>query len=116
MDLLLRRGADPVAISGPPTNSTPLAWAAHGSRYAGVHGDAYYGIGRRLVHEGNTRDPELADTATGQLADWLAGREDEAPPEPAPGEVDYGELYWRMDVEGLTAAGGALRRRVPGRR
>jgi ankyrin repeat protein len=35
VDLLLRRGADPVAVAPPPTNSTPLAWAAHGSRYAG---------------------------------------------------------------------------------
>jgi ankyrin repeat protein/ribosomal protein S18 acetylase RimI-like enzyme len=101
VDLLLRRGADPVAISGPPTNSTPIAWAAHGSRYAGVHGDAHYGIGRRLVHEGGVRDPELADVATGQLSDWLAGRGDEPAPEPAPGGVDYGELYWRTDVEGL---------------
>ena len=66
-----------------------------------MHGDAYYGIGRRLVHEGDVRDPELADLATGRLSDWLAGRQDEPAPAPAPGAVDYGELYWRMDVEGL---------------
>ena len=101
VDLLLRRGADPLAISGAPTNSTPLAWAAHGSRYAGVHGDAFYGIGRRLVHEGDVRDPALADLATGALSDWLAGREDEPAPAPEPGAVDYGELHWRMDIEGL---------------
>jgi GNAT superfamily N-acetyltransferase len=47
------------------------------------------------------RDPELADLATGQLSDWLAGRQDEAAPAPAPGSVDYGELHWRMDIEGL---------------
>ncbi len=88
-------------MSGPPTNSTPLAWAAHGSRFARVHGDAFYGIGRRLVHEGDVRDPGLAEVATGQLADWLAGREDEPAPEPAPGAIDYGELGWRADVEGL---------------
>ena len=63
VDLLLRRGADPVAVAPPPTSSTPLAWAAHGSRYAGEHGDAYYGIGRRLVAEGAVRDPALADLA-----------------------------------------------------
>ena len=101
VDVLLRRGADPLAVAPPPTSSTPLAWAAHGSRYAGAHGDAYYGIGRRLVHEGDVRDPELADLATGQLSDWLAGREDEPAPEPAEGEVDYGELGWRTAVEGL---------------
>jgi ankyrin repeat protein/GNAT superfamily N-acetyltransferase len=101
VDVLLRRGADPVAVSGAPTNSTPLAWAAHGSRYAGVHGDAFYGIGRRLVHEGDVRDPELADLATGQLSHWLAGRQDEGAPAPAPGSVDYGELHWRMDIDGL---------------
>jgi ankyrin repeat protein/GNAT superfamily N-acetyltransferase len=101
VDALLRRGADPLAVAPPPTSSTPLAWAAHGSRYAGAHGDAYYGIGRRLVHEGDVRDPELADVATGQLSDWLAGREDEPAPAPEPGEVDYGELMWRTAVEGL---------------
>jgi ankyrin repeat protein/GNAT superfamily N-acetyltransferase len=101
VDVLLRRGADPAAVSGAPTNSTPLAWAAHGSRYAGVHGDAFHGIGRRLVHEGGVPDPELADLATGRLSDWLAGRRDEAAPGPDPGAVDYGELAWRTDVAGL---------------
>jgi GNAT superfamily N-acetyltransferase len=100
VDVLLRRGADPLAIAA-QTNSTPLAWAAHGSRYARLHGDAFYGIGRRLVHEGDVRDPELADLATGRLSHWLAGREDEAAPAPALGAVDYGELHWRADIEGL---------------
>ena len=106
VDLLLRRGADPVALSGAPTNSTPLAWAAHGSRYADSGGDAYLGIGKRLVHEGAVRDPELADVAAGDLADWLAGREQEPAPGPAPGGTDYGELYWTMDVEGLRLLAG----------
>jgi ankyrin repeat protein/GNAT superfamily N-acetyltransferase len=101
VDVLLRRGADALAVAPPPTSSTPLAWAAHGSRYAGAHGDAYYGIGRRLVHEGDVRDPALADLATGRLSDWLAGREDEPAPAPAEGEIDYGELAWRTDIEGL---------------
>lgn len=106
VDLLLRRGADPLAVSGPPTNSTPLAWTAHGSRYADLHGDAFYGIGRRLVHEGATRDPELADVATGELSEWLAGRAvDSSGPEPGPGEVDYGELLWHTDVEGIRLLG-----------
>ena len=115
VDVLLRRGADPLAVAPPPTSSTPLAWAAHGSRYAGAHGDAYYGIGRRLVHEGDVRDPALADVATGQLSDWLAGREDEPAPVPAEGEVDYGELAWRSDCEGLrllAAAGVGASRAV----
>ena len=50
---------------------------------------------------GQVRDPGLADLATGRLSDWLAGRQDEAAPAPEPGAVDYGELHWRMDVEGL---------------
>jgi ankyrin repeat protein/GNAT superfamily N-acetyltransferase len=101
VDLLLRRGADPLAVAPPPTSSTPLAWAVHGSRHASTHGDAHYGIGKRLVAEGAERDPSLADGARGQLADWLAGRVDEPAPIPGPDEVDYGELYARIDVAGL---------------
>jgi ankyrin repeat protein/GNAT superfamily N-acetyltransferase len=106
VDLLLRRGADPIALSDAPTKSTPLAWAAHGSRYADSGGDAYLGIGTRLVREGAVRDPELADLAAGGLADWLAGREQEPAPGPGPGETDYGELSWTMDVEGLRLLAG----------
>jgi GNAT superfamily N-acetyltransferase len=58
--------------------------------------------------------PGSPDLATGQLADWLAGREEEAAPAPAPGEIDYGELAWRMDIEGLPllALAGAASRPV----
>jgi ankyrin repeat protein len=81
VDLLLRRGADPLALAPEPASGTPLAWAAHGSRHAGQHGDAYLGIGRRLVAAGDVRDPALAERAAGGLADWLAGR-DELDPAP----------------------------------
>jgi ankyrin repeat protein/GNAT superfamily N-acetyltransferase len=102
VDLLLRRGADPLAVAPPPTESTPLAWAAHGSRHASAHGDAYLGIGRRLVSEGASRDPSLAEVATGGLADWLAGIDDDEPgPPPAPGAPDLGELAWQLQVEQL---------------
>jgi ankyrin repeat protein len=83
VDLLLRRGAAPLALAPEPASGTPLAWAAHGSRHAHQHGDAYLGIGKRLVAEGDARDPALAERATGRLADWLAGR-DGAGSAPAP--------------------------------
>ena len=110
VDLLLRRGADPLALAPEPASGTPLAWAAHGSRHAAQHGDAYLGIGKRLVSAGDVRDPALADGAAGALADWLAGRDELDPaPSPGPGEVDYGELSWQLEVENLR-----LIARVPG--
>ena len=110
VDLLLRRGADPLALAPEPASGTPLAWAAHGSRHAAQHGDAYLGIGRRLVSAGDVRDPALADGAAGALAEWLAGRDELDPaPSPGPGEVDYGEISWRLEVENLR-----LIARVPG--
>ncbi len=110
VDLLLRRGADPLALAPEPASGTPLAWAAHGSRHAAQHGDAYLGIGKRLVSAGDVRDVALADGAAGALADWLAGRDELAPaPSPRPGDVDYGELSWQLDVENLR-----LIARVPG--
>jgi ankyrin repeat protein/GNAT superfamily N-acetyltransferase len=102
VDLLLRRGADPLALASEPTGGTPLAWAAHGSRHAQSHGDAYLGIGRRLVYEGDVRDPGLAERAAGDLAAWLGGADvDEPGPAPEAGVVDYGELAWRLQVESL---------------
>ncbi len=110
VDLLLRRGADPLALAPEPASGTPLAWAAHGSRHAREHGDAYLGIGKRLVAAGDVRDPALAERAAGTLAAWLAGRDDVAPaPSPGPGDVDYGELSWQMEVENLRLIAG-----VPG--
>ncbi|HEX4344987.1 MAG TPA: GNAT family N-acetyltransferase, partial [Solirubrobacteraceae bacterium] len=103
VDILLRRGADPLAPAPEPAAGTPLAWAAHGSRHAGGGGGAYEGIGRRLVAEGDVRDPALAEVATGGLADWLAGREQEPAPVPAAGAIDHGARYAAIDVARLRA-------------
>jgi hypothetical protein len=73
VELLLRRGADPFALAPPPTSSTPLAWAVHGSRYGDAGAEAYLGVAERLVAAGAVRDPALADDAAGSLAGWLAG-------------------------------------------
>jgi ankyrin repeat protein/GNAT superfamily N-acetyltransferase len=115
IDVLLRRGADPLALAPEPAAGTPLAWAAHGSRHAGGGGGAYEGIGRRLVAGGDARDPALAELATGALADWLAGRAEEPAPGPAPGATDHGERYAAIErarLRALAASGAAAVRRV----
>lgn len=70
---LLERGADPVARSGAELDS-PLAWAVHGSAYAGNERRDYVGVAELLVAAGAELEPRFAEHAEGRLAEWVAGR------------------------------------------
>ena len=70
---LLERGADPSARSGVEFD-TPLAWAVHGSAYAGNEGRDYVAVAELLVAAGAELEPRFAEHAEGPLATWLADR------------------------------------------
>jgi ankyrin repeat protein len=78
---LIELGAD-VEAEAPTEWSTPLGWAAVGSRYAVDEADAtpaprrpdHVGVAETLVAAGARVEPKDAEMATGPLAEWLAGR------------------------------------------
>jgi ankyrin repeat protein len=76
-ELLLERGADPMALAHV---DTPLAWAAHGSRDYGPNGD-HVGVAERLVAAGAAIEPRLLELADGPLAAWLQSRSIASPNE-----------------------------------
>jgi GNAT superfamily N-acetyltransferase len=107
VDLLLRRGADPLALAPEPAAGTPLHWAVHGSRNAEPNGGAYFGIGRRLVAAGGVPDSEMADYAVGPLAALLAGEQSQPAPAPLPGRPDWGEVAARVETTRLRSLAGS---------
>src|SRR6185503_4172506 len=76
-ELLLERGADPMALAHV---DTPLAWAAHGSRDYGPNGD-HVGVAERLVAAGAAIEPRFLELADGPLAEWLQSRSIASPNE-----------------------------------
>jgi ankyrin repeat protein len=72
---LIELGAD-VDAQAPTEWSTPLGWAAVGSRYADGESDAqdHVAVAEVLVAAGARVEPKDAEMATGPLAEWLAGR------------------------------------------
>jgi hypothetical protein len=72
---LIELGAD-VQAQAPTEWSTPLGWAAIGSRYAVDEPGApdHVAVAEVLVAAGARVEPKDAEMATGPLAEWLAGR------------------------------------------
>ena len=71
VERLLRAGSD-VHARADTEYDTPLAWAAHGSRY-GPPGD-HVGVAELLVEAGAEIEPRFLDIAAGPLAEWLEER------------------------------------------
>jgi ankyrin repeat protein len=74
-ELLLARGADPVAETT-DEYATPAAWAALGSSWWRSPGFDYVGVMERLVAAGAMLEPRFLDVAHGPLEEWLAERLD----------------------------------------
>jgi ankyrin repeat protein len=70
---LLGRGADHAGGAG-PKDGTPLAWAAHGSRYHGLEGRDYAAVAELLVSAGDRVEARYLDEADGPLYEWLEER------------------------------------------
>jgi ankyrin repeat protein len=69
---LLERGADPdVRADG---DSTPLAWAVHGSTYHELPERDYVAVAELLAAAGNPIERPFLDAADGPLAEWLEER------------------------------------------
>jgi ankyrin repeat protein len=73
VDMLLERGADPLAKSGAEFD-TPIAWAALGSNAHWVEGRDYVAVVERLFDEGAELEERFVEVAQGPLADWLEER------------------------------------------
>jgi ankyrin repeat protein len=73
VDMLLERGADPLAKSGAEFD-TPIAWAALGSQWYRTEGRDYVGVAERLIAEGAEVEERFVEVAQGPLADWLEER------------------------------------------
>jgi ankyrin repeat protein len=73
VDMLLARGADPVAHSGAEFD-TPSAWAALGSQWYRIEGRDYVGVVERLLEAGAELEERFIEVAAGPLADWLEER------------------------------------------
>ena len=72
VERLLALGAAPTRRSEPGT--TPLGWAAHGSRYNDASQGDFVAVAELLVAAGNPlEEAELAD-AEGPLREWLDER------------------------------------------
>jgi GNAT superfamily N-acetyltransferase len=107
--VLLAHGADPHDVS-PETHSTPLAWAAHGSRHAPPGGD-HVAAAELLFAAGARPDADMAREAAGELAEWLEAHRDD----PGLPVGRWGELSHAAAVEWLrrlAAAPGAATRSV----
>ncbi len=78
VELLLARGADPLAEAAPaPPGGSPLGWTAHGSYQApreGVTGGEHVRAAERLVAAGARVEAGMADMASEELAEWLRER------------------------------------------
>jgi ankyrin repeat protein len=70
---LLVLGADPAAPSE-ATWSTPLAWAAHGSRERGGDAAEYVAVAEALAEAGAEIEPRLLELADEPLYEWVAAR------------------------------------------
>ncbi len=77
---LLARGADPGARSG-AYFETPLAWAAHGSRYHELPDRDFVGVAEQLVAAGAEIEPRFLEIAGGPLAQWLQSKSIASPNE-----------------------------------
>jgi Ankyrin repeat len=78
VELLLERGADPMARAH---FDTPLAWAAHGSRDSDSPDGDHVGVAERLVAAGTEVEPRFLELADGPLAEWLQSRSIASPNE-----------------------------------
>jgi GNAT superfamily N-acetyltransferase len=102
--ILLAHGADPHDVS-PETRSTPLGWAAHGSRHAPPGGD-HVAAAELLFAAGARPDADTARAAAGELAAWLEAHLDD----PGLPVGRWGELSHAVAMERLrrlAAAPGA---------
>jgi GNAT superfamily N-acetyltransferase len=93
--VLLAHGADPHDVS-PDTRSTPLGWAAHGSRHAPPGGD-HVAAAEPLFAAGARPDADMAREAAGELAEWLESHLDD----PGLPVGRWGELSHAARVEWL---------------
>ncbi len=73
VEMLLERGADPLARSGAEFD-TPIAWAALGSNAHRVEGRDYVAVLERLLAVGAELEDRFVEVAQGPLADWLEER------------------------------------------
>jgi ankyrin repeat protein len=70
VQMLLDRGADPLAKSGADYD-TPIAWAALGSQWHGIEGRDYVAVVELLLEHGAELEGRFVEVAVGPLADWL---------------------------------------------
>jgi ankyrin repeat protein len=73
VQMLLDRGADPLAKSGAEYD-TPIAWAALGSQWSGIEGRDYVAVVELLLEHGAELEDRFVEVAAGPLADWLEER------------------------------------------
>jgi ankyrin repeat protein len=73
VQMLLDRGADPLARSGAEFD-TPIAWAALGSQWHRTEGRDYVAVVELLLDHGAELEDRFVEVAQGPLADWLEER------------------------------------------